>query len=523
VPIGLTAEPGNTRVDLKWDGMLGATSYNVYRSSASGTLGTLIASPTDSNFIDLSVINGNVYFYQVSSINTGGESAPSSSVKVIAGGVAWVKTGSETPDTDSRFSDLALDGAGNVYAVGSLYGAATYAPGVTASTVDSRGVLVKYDADGSALWVKTPNSSSWFWAVCIDASGNVYAVGEDDRCCATVAKFDGNGVLEWQAMADKASTFYGVSVDDSGNIYAAGYQNGGSTVFYGPSVSAETTCMSAVVVKFDTTGVALWARTPISPSRVSEFNGIALDASGDVYVAGYQYFGAFNYGPGVEVTGSGESSSSSVLVKYDSDGVAQWARVPTSGAWASRFNDVVCDASGNVFVAGCQENSYSYGIWAYGPYVTAVGTSYNTNSSNAVVVKYSTSGVAEWAKTVDIGPDLSTIEDVSVDESGNVYIAGYMQGSGTFVFGPDTFVAGTSASRNLFVVKYNVNGSAQWARTVECTGSCDSNIHGIVTRNTGSIYAVGILQGAGTYRFGPGVSTNGTAAYYNAFLLRYEQ
>jgi fibronectin type 3 domain-containing protein len=78
-PTGLAATAGNAQVSLNWNASTGATSYQVKRSTASGSE-TQISAPTSNSFTDTDLTNGTKYFYVVSAVNSGGESANSSEV-----------------------------------------------------------------------------------------------------------------------------------------------------------------------------------------------------------------------------------------------------------------------------------------------------------------------------------------------------------------------------------------------------------------------------------------------------------
>lgn len=79
VPTGLTATGTNGAVLLNWSVATGAASYNVKRSTTSGTEVT-ITNVVATSYNDIDVINGQQYFYVVSSTNGSGESADSSEV-----------------------------------------------------------------------------------------------------------------------------------------------------------------------------------------------------------------------------------------------------------------------------------------------------------------------------------------------------------------------------------------------------------------------------------------------------------
>jgi predicted alpha-1,2-mannosidase len=76
-PTGLQALAGYRLVDLNWPASAGATSYDVARSTSSGTE-TLIATTTTTNYTDMGLQNGTPYYYVVSAVNILGQQSGNS-------------------------------------------------------------------------------------------------------------------------------------------------------------------------------------------------------------------------------------------------------------------------------------------------------------------------------------------------------------------------------------------------------------------------------------------------------------
>jgi autotransporter-associated beta strand protein len=79
-PTNLTATAGNALVSLSWNASSGATNYNVWRSTSSGSGYGIIAGVATTNYTDTVVTNGTTYYYEVAAVNGGGASTNSAPV-----------------------------------------------------------------------------------------------------------------------------------------------------------------------------------------------------------------------------------------------------------------------------------------------------------------------------------------------------------------------------------------------------------------------------------------------------------
>lgn len=97
-PSGLSATPGGGRVELSWNAVPGAISYNVKRGTTSGGETTIASVSTAGNpwpacnqYFDPAPAAGVINFYKVSAVNTNGESANSAETGMAAPALAWFK------------------------------------------------------------------------------------------------------------------------------------------------------------------------------------------------------------------------------------------------------------------------------------------------------------------------------------------------------------------------------------------------------------------------------------------------
>jgi len=313
-------------------------------------------------------------------------------------------------------SGLAVDGSGNVYVTGASKGPGSFWDYAT----------IKYGPDGSQQWLARydgPVSALDIAAVlAVDGSGNVYVTGQSEGPgtipdYATI-KYGPDGTQQWVARYDGPASgleaAFAVAVDGSGNVYVTGQSEGPGT---GPDYAT---------IKYGPDGRQQWAARYSSPGSGEDSydraEALAVDGSGNVYVTGYGR--TIKYGPdgteewaaprggqaiAVDASGNAYVAAGAGTVKYGPDGSEQWqASYPGS---ASRL---ALDGSGNVYVTGWSEGS---------------GTGYDY-----ATVKYGPDGTQQWVARYD-GPGGDDDDDypqaLAVDGSGNVYVTGFSEGSGT--------------------------------------------------------------------------------------------
>jgi fibronectin type 3 domain-containing protein len=105
VPIAPTAaRTGNAQVTLNWTASTGATSYNVLRSTTSGSGYASIATPTSATFTDSAstgLTNGSAYYYVITANNGAGGNCASANSTQVSVPLCHLKTGSNSEDTSN--------------------------------------------------------------------------------------------------------------------------------------------------------------------------------------------------------------------------------------------------------------------------------------------------------------------------------------------------------------------------------------------------------------------------------------
>lgn len=290
------------------------------------------------------------------------------------------------------------------------------------------------------------------------------------------------------------SSFFSASFDSSGNVYAVGIVKGTETYDFGNgvSVTGKVDIGNVILVKYDGSGTAQWARTLTSGSLDSKYYSVVLDSLGNIYAAGLIARGTYEFGNNVTAAGKADNAST-LLVKYSSTGTAVWAQSLNSNSEGGRFQGVAVDGVGNVYAVGSVDNSGSYSF-GNGVGVTGIST-----ASNPVLVKYNASGQAQWANTVTSGSGGAAFSAAAVDQAGNIYVVGFIAfqtESTTYGFGNRISVTGdTGATTNVLVVKYSSSGQPQWARTMDL-GSATAEFYSVAIDASGNCCVAGSRGGS---------------------------
>ena len=279
--------------------------------------------------------------------------------------------------------------------------------------------------DGSLNWITglTLHDRDRGYDVAVSGSGDVYVVGrtldvDQGAYYGFIAKLDSDGGLRWSKIwrgADYEGR--GVALDSSGYVYVAGEFLTDSQV-------------DCLIMKLDPAdGSPIWGE---------KIGGANADYAYDIAIDSMDY---------IYVVGENGSTSSTFILKLDTDGGMIWGIIWKIGALDTEGRAIAVDQNGDIYIAGSTQSP-----------------------SDIFVAKFDKYGVLRWARIWDSGGD-DEAYSITVD-SGHVYVVGSTDGFGSRL--------------SALIIAFDQNGELAW--DIIWDGSGLEEARGAIS---GSLYITG--------------------------------
>jgi hypothetical protein len=434
-------------------------------------------------------------------------------------------------------TSLISDSAGNVYSTGYFRGSSDQDPSAAQFILNSNGLddvfISKLDSLGSLVWVKHIGGSGFDVAqkITLDQDGNVYVVGyftntvDFDPSPITqfimsatglgdrdlfMVKLNSNGDF-LSAMQVGGYDFvegHAITIDSEYNIILAGRFLNNIDFDTGPGtfIMDAQGGYDAFILKIDSSQNFIWARQ-FGGSQTTVVNALKIDENDNIYSCGF-FKGSGDFDSdtaSVQTLTSGGTGGDMFLHKLDKNGNFVW--VIQNGGNSGRdnvFSEIYTTKSG-----------YIYGIGHFGGTVDFDPSPLNTlnllaagssGQTDAVVLKYDTSGALVWAKQIE-GPNMDQGGGITADPLDNVYITGYFQGIADFDPNPSTTSIETASGfPEIFVAKWSASGDYIWSQSIGDTGGDTGR--SIDYCSNENIYVGGVFTGTVDFNSDPLINSN---------------
>jgi hypothetical protein len=407
--------------------------------------------------------------------------------KVNPAGTALVYAGYIGGSNADEGHSIAVDGSGNAYVTGQTRSMQDTFPVLVGPdlTINDRygyccgdTFVAKVNAAGTALVYAGyigGSESDFAYGIAVDGAGSAYVAGytgsAEDSFPVTggpdltfnggfydafVAKVNAPGtalVYAGYIGGGGSDTGYDTAVDGAGNAYVVGGTLSDETTFPvigGPDLGFNGGNYDAYVAKVNSSGTALVYAGYIGGSGGDGGTGIAVDGSGNAYVAGYTGSAedSFPVTGGPDLTYNGGHSADAFVAKVSPAGTALVYAGYIGGSSEDWGNEIAVDDAGNAYVMGSTDSTQDSFPVAGGPDLTHNG------GTDAFVARVDPSGAALAYAGYIGGGGYDVGYGIAVDGAGDAYVTGLTrstQESFPRVGGPDLTYNGGEA--DAFVAK----------------------------------------------------------------------
>ena len=309
---------------------------------------------------------------------------------------------------------------------------------------------------------------------------------------------------------------YSLAIDDTSNVYITGkfFETADFDPGLGTAYLTSAGSSDIFFAKYNSTGDYFWAKN-IGGLNSDNSYSIAVANSGNIYITGgFSYTADFD--PSIYSANLTAVSNYDIFfAKYNNNGDYIWAKSIGNNGNDNSFS-VVVDSIENVYIIGT-----FIGTVDFDP--SSSGTAYlNAGSTYSVFfAKYDSMGNYIWAKNIVSPNCCDEAESITIDNSGNIYIAGEFYGTTDF----DPSLTGTTyltpvGSGDIFFAKYDNNGNYIWAKSIG--NPIDDNCKNIKVDSSGYVYITGCFRSI--VDFDPDTSTANltSVGYYDIFFAKYD-
>ncbi len=300
----------------------------------------------------------------------------------------------------------------------------------------------------------------------------------------------------------------GVAVDAAGNIYVAGTAGADFPVTPGVYQPAPKDLGDVVIFKMSPDGSHLIYSTHLGGSVGEAPRGIAIDASGNAYVTGVTASPDF---PTVNQIGPLPLTDNAFVSKLSPDGSNLLYSTLIGGNLSGTATGIAVDAAGEAVISGLTYSTdYPVTPGVIGP------TQNTTGNESSFITKISADGKSFIFSTYLGANSLAQALGVGTDPSGNVYVTG--SAASNFSVTPGAFQT-TCLSPPIcgYIVKVNPSGTA----LIYSSFLAGAQGRAIAVNSAGNAYVTGVTYTGEPFPTTPGAFQPQSGGFEDAFVTEF--
>jgi Beta-propeller repeat/Abnormal spindle-like microcephaly-assoc'd, ASPM-SPD-2-Hydin len=344
------------------------------------------------------------------------------------------------------------------------------------------------------------SSTDHLHSIAVDSVGNAYVVGDTGSIDfptagaiqptitgdldAFVTKFnrDGTALIYSTFLGGSLlDTIYGVAVDSSGEVYVAGWTFSPDFPTKNAFQSTSGGNADTFVAKINAAGSALAYSTYLGGTSTDFGRAIAVDSVGNAYVAGFTDSSDFPTKNAFQPANAG--SYDAFVSKLSPDGSTLVYSTYLGGTGEEQCTGIALDSVGNAYIAGATQSTDF-------PTKNAIQPIFGGGLNDAFVAKFGGAGNALIYSTYLGGGETDYGSAIAVDFAGNAYVVGLTNSAN---FPISNALQPTLAREDAFVTKLNPSGSAPvYSTYLGGTGSDAGK--GVAVDSAGDAYVTGVTS-----------------------------
>ena len=356
----------------------------------------------------------------------------------------------------------------------------------------------------------------FFGTVDFDPAASVFELTAQGSSDVFIQKTDADGNFVWaynfgNTNAENAGTLF---TDNQNNVYLTGGFRG--TVDFDPGVNDFSLTSNgetdAFILKLNEQGNFLWASQFGGAGNGDAIGGIAVDPSNNIYISGsFSDNVDFDPSPANDFTLTAQGLQDRFVLKLDDGLQFVWAK-QLGGTEAVGGGKIAIDATNAIVVQGSFFGTVDFDTSATNEIRTTNG------SSDMYIQKLNSEGNHIWVATFG-GIENDEISTLQLDAANHIYATGTFRETVDFNPSGGGDIRDAAGSRDIFVQKYDSDGSVIWTQTIGGTGFDDARC--LSLHDNGTLFIAGKFND--TVDFDPGPNTaNATTNTPDIYLLQLD-
>ncbi len=401
--------------------------------------------------------------------------------------------------------------------------------------------VARYNPDSTLAWAKRAGGVSWDQGLGITTLSDdstvvtgafsdsaTFGEGEANETVLIsdgigdifVARYNPDGTLAWAKRAGGMidDIGHGITTLSDDSTVVTGYFHDSAT--FGEGEPNETVLVSyegrdIYVARYNPDGTLAWAKRAGGTNNDYGYGITTLSDDSTVVTGRFSDPATFGEGEANETVLVSAGLRDIFVARYNTDGTLAWAKC-----------------------AGSMYDDHGYGITTLSDDSTVVTGSFNESATfgegeanetvlvsyggyDIFVARYNPDGTLAWANRAGGTTDYDRSKGITTLSDNSSVVTGHFSATATFGEGePNETVLVSDGSYEIFVARYNPDGTLAWAKSAG--GTYDDEGRGITTLSDDSTVVTGSFQGSATFGKGePNETVLVGDGWYDIFVARF--